>query len=105
MIKALSQTLVMAAAGDVTAQEALATAIAPIRNFPDLKIRFVNVVDLAINYNPIPECGRSFGFGLESTMETNQYLQFPRLSLVNSPSLAYRRTNHDNLHVRGYKER
>jgi xylulose-5-phosphate/fructose-6-phosphate phosphoketolase len=98
--------VVMACAGDIPTQEALA-ATALLRNeFPDLKIRFVNVVDL---------------FKLQSDREHPHGLSdrdFDSLFTVDKPivfnfhgypwlihRLAYTRTNHRNLHVRGYKER
>src|SRR5580765_3418385 len=98
--------VVMACAGDTPTQEALA-ATALLRNeFPDLKIRFVNVVDL---------------FKLQSDREHPHGLSdrdFDSLFTVDKPivfnfhgypwlihRLAYTRTNHRNLHVRGYKER
>jgi xylulose-5-phosphate/fructose-6-phosphate phosphoketolase len=98
--------VVMACAGDIPTQEALA-ATALLRNeFPDLKIRFVNVVDL---------------FKLQSDTEHPHGLSdrdFDSLFTADKPivfnfhgypwlihRLAYRRTNHKNLHVRGYKER
>ena len=98
--------VVMACAGDIPTQEALA-ATALLRNeFPDLKIRFVNVVDL---------------FKLQSDREHPHGLtdrDFDSLFTADKPivfnfhgypwlihRLAYTRTNHRNLHVRGYKER
>ena len=98
--------VVMACAGDIATHEALA-ATALLRNeFPDLKIRFVNVVDL---------------FKLQSDREHPHGLSdrdFDSLFTADKPivfnfhgypwlihRLAYMRTNHRNLHVRGYKER
>ena len=98
--------LVIASAGDIPTQEALA-AIALLRaDFPDVKIRYVNVVDL---------------FKLEPSTEHPHGLSdrdFDSLFTVDKPvifnfhgypwlvhRLAYRRTNHDNMHVRGYKEK
>src|SRR5215475_225219 len=98
--------VVMACAGDIPTQEALA-ATALLRNeFPDLKIRFVNVVDL---------------FKLQSDREHPHGLSdrdFDSLFTADKPivfnfhgypwlihKLTYNRTNHRNLHVRGYKER
>jgi xylulose-5-phosphate/fructose-6-phosphate phosphoketolase len=98
--------LVMACAGDIPTQEALA-ATALLRNeFPDVKIRFINVVDL---------------FKLQSDREHPHGLSdrdFDSLFTVDKPiifnfhgypwlihRLTYNRTNHENLHVRGYKER
>jgi xylulose-5-phosphate/fructose-6-phosphate phosphoketolase len=97
--------LVMAAAGDVPTLEALA-AVAMLREaLPSLKIRFVNVVDL-MKLQPASE----HPHGLSDA-------EFDAFFTVDKPiifayhgypwlihRLAYRRTNHRNLHVRGYKE-
>jgi xylulose-5-phosphate/fructose-6-phosphate phosphoketolase len=97
--------LVMAAAGDVPTLEALA-AVALLREaLPDVRIRFINVVDL-MKLQPATE----HPHGLTDA-------EFDALFTPNKPiifayhgypwlihRLAYRRTNHRNLHVRGYKE-
>ena len=98
--------VVMASAGDITTLEALAATAMLREEFPDLRIRFVNVVDL---------------FKLQSEGEHPHGLSdrdFDSLFTVDRPvifnfhgypwlihRLAYRRTNHKNLHVRGYKEK
>jgi xylulose-5-phosphate/fructose-6-phosphate phosphoketolase len=98
--------VVMACAGDIPTQEALAATAMLRQEFPELKIRFVNVVDL---------------FKLQPATEHPHGLSdrdFDGLFTVDKPiifnfhgypwlihRLAYRRTNHGNLHVRGYKER
>lgn len=98
--------VVMASAGDITTLEALAATAMLRGEFPDLRIRFVNVVDL---------------FKLQSEGEHPHGLSdrdFDSLFTVDRPvifnfhgypwlihRLAYRRTNHKNLHVRGYKEK
>ena len=98
--------VVMACAGDIPTQESLAATAMLRQEFPDLKIRFVNVVDL---------------FKLQPNSEHPHGLSdrdFDSLFTVDKPiifnfhgypwlihRLAYRRTNHGNLHVRGYKER
>jgi xylulose-5-phosphate/fructose-6-phosphate phosphoketolase len=98
--------VVMASAGDIPTQEALAATVLLRAEFPDLKIRFVNVVDL---------------FKLQPTSEHPHGLSdrdFDSLFTVDRPvifnfhgypwlvhRLAYRRTNHSNFHVRGYKEK
>jgi xylulose-5-phosphate/fructose-6-phosphate phosphoketolase len=98
--------VVMASAGDIPTQEALAATALLRKEFPDLKIRFINVVDL---------------FKLQPSTEHPHGLtdrQFDSLFTVDKPvifnfhgypylihRLAYRRTNHDNIHVRGYKEK
>jgi xylulose-5-phosphate/fructose-6-phosphate phosphoketolase len=97
--------VVMACAGDIPTQEALAATALLREEFPDLKIRFINVIDL---------------FKLQSNREHPHGLSdrdFDGLFTVNKPiifnfhgypwlihRLAYNRTNHHNLHVRGYKE-
>ncbi len=98
--------VVMAGCGDIPTQEALAATALLREFFPDLKIRFINVVDL---------------FRMQSSGEHPHGLSdrdFDSLFTVNKPiifnfhgypwlihRLAYRRTNHNNLHVRGYKEK
>jgi xylulose-5-phosphate/fructose-6-phosphate phosphoketolase len=98
--------VVLASAGDVPTQEALA-AIALLREeFSDLKIRFVNVVDL-FKLQPDTEhphglSDRDFDslFTLDKPIIFN-FHGYPWLV----HRLAYRRNNHKNLHVRGYKEK
>ncbi len=98
--------VVMASAGDVPTIEALA-AVAILRDkLPDLKIRFVNVVDL---FKLQPESEHPHGLsdrdfdGLFTTTKPVIFNFHGYPWLIHK--LAYRRTNHDNLHVRGYKER
>jgi xylulose-5-phosphate/fructose-6-phosphate phosphoketolase len=74
--------------------------------FPDLKIRFINVVDL-FKLQPDTEhphglSDRDFDslFTLDKPIIFN-FHAYPWLI----HRLTYRRTNHNNLHVRGYKER
>ena len=97
--------VVMACAGDVPTLETLA-AVKLLRGyFPELKIRVVNVVNL-MKLQPASEHPN----GLNDS-------DFDALFTKNKPiifafhgypwlihRLAYRRTNHPNLHVRGYKE-
>jgi xylulose-5-phosphate/fructose-6-phosphate phosphoketolase len=98
--------VVMASAGDVVTAEALAATAILRQKLPDLKIRFVNVVDL---------------FKLQPSSEHPHGLpdrDFDSLFTVDKPivfafhgypalihKLAYRRANHGNMHVRGYKEK
>lgn len=98
--------VVMASAGDVPTQEALA-AVAMLRGeFPDLKIRFVNVVDLfklqPASEHPHGLSDRDFDslFTRDKPVIFN-FHGYPWLI----HRLAYRRHNHHNLHVRGYKEK
>ncbi len=97
--------LVMASAGDVPTLETLA-AVALLRaHLPTLKIRVVNVVDL-MKLQPASEHPHGlsdFDFDVLFTKTKPvifAYHGYPWLI----HRLTYRRTNHDNLHVRGYKE-
>ncbi|MDD4913972.1 MAG: phosphoketolase family protein [Methylococcales bacterium] len=98
--------IVIASAGDVPTKEALAAVVLLRKFFPDLKIRFVNVVDL---YKLTPASEHPHGLSDKD---------FDSLFTINKPvlfnfhgypwlihRLAYRRNNHKNLHVRGYKEK
>jgi len=85
--------------------EALAATALLRENFPELKLRFINVVDL-FKLEPHTEhlhglSGRDF----DSLFTTDKPIIF---NFHGYPwlihRLAYRRTNHKNLHVRGYKE-
>ena len=98
--------LVMASAGDIPTQEALAAIVLLREEIPDLQIRNVNVVDL---------------FKLQPAQDHPHGLSdrdFDSLFTVDKPvifnfhgypwlihRLAYRRKNHEGLHVRGYKEK
>jgi len=97
--------VVMACCGDVPTLEALA-AVALLRvQFPDLRIRFINVVDL-MKLQPEREHPHGLSdeeFDLLFTRDKPivfAYHGYPWLI----HRLTYRRTNHINLHVRGYKE-
>ncbi len=98
--------VVMASAGDLPTQEALAATVLLREQFADLKIRFINVVDL-FKLQPSTEhphglTDRDFDslFTLDKPVIFN-FHGYPWLI----HRLAYRRTNHANLHVRGYKEK
>src|ERR1700752_3891524 len=98
--------VVMVSAGDIPTQESLAAICLLREEFPDIKIRYINVIDL---------------FKLQPSTEHPHGLSdddFDSLFTVDKPiifnfhgypwlvhRLTYRRTNHDNMHVRGYKER
>ncbi len=97
--------VVMACAGDVPTLETLAAVDVLRQKFPELKVRVVNVVDLMT---------------LQSAGEHSHSLSdkdFDSLFTIDKPvifafhgypwlihRLTYRRTNHHNFHVRGYKE-
>ena len=98
--------VVLASCGDVATQEALAAAAILREHLPDLKLRFVNVVDL-FKMQPISEHPHgSTAAEFDSLFTTDKpiifnYHGYPWLI----HKLAYRFRNHDNLHVRGYKEK
>jgi xylulose-5-phosphate/fructose-6-phosphate phosphoketolase len=98
--------VVMASCGDVPTVEALA-AIAILRErLPDLKVRFVNVVDL-FKMQPASEHPHGLAEAeFDSLFTTSKPVIF---NFHGYPwlihKLAYRFTNHENLHVRGYKEK
>jgi xylulose-5-phosphate/fructose-6-phosphate phosphoketolase len=98
--------VVMASAGDIPTLEALAATALLRSEFPDLKIRFVNVVDLfrlqPPSEHPHGLSDRDFD-GLFTTERPVVFNFHGYPWLIHR--LAYQRTNHDNLHVRGYKEK
>lgn len=97
---------IMACCGDIATQESLAATAILREEFPQLKVRFINVVDL---------------FKLQSDSEHPHGLSnrdFDTLFTPDKPiifnfhgypwlihKLAYRRTNQERIHVRGYKEK
>ena len=98
--------VVMATAGDIPTKEALAATVLLRENFPSLKVRFVNVIDL---YKLSPSSEHPHGLSDRD---------FDSLFTVDKPvifnfhgypwlihRLTYRRNNHPNMHVRGYKEK
>jgi xylulose-5-phosphate/fructose-6-phosphate phosphoketolase len=97
--------VVLACAGDVPTLEALAAAAILRRELPQLKVRLVNVVDLM---RLQPDSEHPHGLAEEefdALFTTGRpvifaYHGYPYLI----HRLTYRRTNHDNIHVRGYKE-
>jgi len=98
--------LVMASAGDIPTQEALAAIVLLREQFPDLKIRYVNVVDL---FKLQPTRDHPHGLpdrDFESLFTTDKPVIF---NFHGYPwlihRLAYRRKNHEGFHVRGYKEK
>jgi xylulose-5-phosphate/fructose-6-phosphate phosphoketolase len=98
--------VVMAGAGDVATMEALAATALLRQHFPDLKIRFVNVVDL---FRLKPSTEHPHGLtprDFDSLFTTNKPIIF---NFHGYPwlihQLTYRHINHANLHVRGYKEK
>jgi len=98
--------VVMACAGDIPTQEALAATALLREQFADLRIRFINVLDLfklqSDREHPHGLSDRDFDslFTLDTPVIFN-FHGYPWLI----HKLTYNRTNHKNLHVRGYKER
>ena len=98
--------VVMASAGDVPTKEALAATALLRQEFPDIKLRFVNVVDL---FRLQPDTEHPHGLSdrdFDSLFTTDKPVIFAFHGypwLIHR--LAYRRANHRNLHVRGYKEK
>ncbi|MBX6314098.1 MAG: phosphoketolase family protein [Isosphaeraceae bacterium] len=97
--------VVLASAGDVATMEALAAAALLREKFPQLKVRFINVVDL---FRLWPSSEHPHGL---SDRDFDTLFTRDRPIIFNFHSypwlihkLTYRRTNHPNLHVRGYKE-
>jgi xylulose-5-phosphate/fructose-6-phosphate phosphoketolase len=95
----------MALAGDVPTLETLAAVALLRENIPALKIRVVNVVDL-VTLQPSSEHPHGLNDrDFDSLFTTDKPIVFAFHGypwLIHR--LTYRRTNHDNLHVRGYKE-
>ncbi len=98
--------VVVASAGDIMTMEALAAVAILREHFPTLKIRFVNVVDL---YRLQPDSEHPHGLSdrdFDSLFTKDKPVIF---NFHGYPWLihkfTYRRTNHSNIHVRGYKEK
>src|ERR1039457_6008571 len=98
--------VVMACAGDISTMESLAAVAILKEHFHDLRIRFVNVVDL---FRLMPETEHPHGLSdrdFDSLFTVDKPVIFnfhSYASMIHKPS--YRRKNHDNIHVRGYKEK
>jgi xylulose-5-phosphate/fructose-6-phosphate phosphoketolase len=97
--------VVMACAGDVPTLETLAAVDLLRQHCANLKIRVINVVDLMV-LQPASEHPHGLSDKDFNTLFTTDkpivfaYHGYPWLI----HRLTYRRTNHENLHVRGYKE-
>jgi xylulose-5-phosphate/fructose-6-phosphate phosphoketolase len=98
--------VVMACAGDIPTSESLAAVAILREHCPELKIRFINVVDL---FRLMPESEHPHGLSdreFDSLFTKTKPVIFnfhAYASLIHK--LTYRRTNHANFHVRGYKEK
>jgi xylulose-5-phosphate/fructose-6-phosphate phosphoketolase len=97
--------VVIACAGDIPTLEALSATALLREHLPDVKVRFVNVVDL-MRLQPDSEHPHGLSDAAFDALFTEDrpvvfaYHGYPWLI----HRLTYRRTNHANLHVRGYKE-
>ncbi len=97
--------VVMACAGDVATVEALAATALLHEHLPELRVRFVNVIDLM---RLQPEAEHPHGLSdaaFDALFTTDRpvifaYHGYPTLI----HRLTYRRANHARIHVRGYKE-
>jgi xylulose-5-phosphate/fructose-6-phosphate phosphoketolase len=97
--------VVMACAGDVPTLETIAAVDFLRQHFPDLKIRVVNVVDLMALQPPSEHPHGLSDKDFDAMFTPDKpvifaYHGYPWLI----HRLTYRRTNHANFHVRGYKE-
>ncbi len=97
--------VVLACCGDVPTLEVLAAADLLRHHLPDLKVRVVNVVNLMKLQPPKEHPHGLSDAAFDALFTTDKPIIF---NFHGYPSLihrlTYRRTNHDNLHVRGYKE-
>ncbi len=98
--------VVMVGCGDIPTVEALAATALLREHFPELKVRFINVIDL---FRLQPEGEHPHGL---SDRDFDSLFTKDKPVIFNFHGypwlihrLAYRRTNHRNLHVRGYKEK
>jgi xylulose-5-phosphate/fructose-6-phosphate phosphoketolase len=98
--------VVIACAGDIPTMEALAAAAILKAKFPELRVRFVNVIDL---FRLMPSDAHPHGLSdrdFDSLFTTDKPVIFNFHSygaLVHK--LTYKRKNHDNIHVHGYREK
>ena len=98
--------VVLGCAGEIPTLETLAAAAILRERLPDLRVRVVNVVDLM---RLLPETEHPHGMSdaeFDTLFTPTQPVIFAFHGypwLVHR--LTYRRTNHDSLHVRGYKEK
>jgi xylulose-5-phosphate/fructose-6-phosphate phosphoketolase len=97
--------VVIACAGDVPTMEALAAVMILRQHFPDLKIRLINVIDLMVLQADSQHPHGLNDSKFDALFTTNKPVIFAfhgYPSLIHQ--LTYRRANHRNFHVHGYKE-
>jgi xylulose-5-phosphate/fructose-6-phosphate phosphoketolase len=98
--------VVLATAGDIPTQESLAATCMLREHFPDLKIRFINVIDL-LKLQPESEHPHGLSdrdFDSLFTPDKPVIFNFHGYPWL-IHRLTYRRTNNQHIHVRGYKEK
>ncbi len=103
--KCCEPDVVMACCGDVPTLETLAAVEMLRKHLPELKVRVINVVDL-MKLQPASEHPHGLSdrdFDALFTKDKPIIFAFHGYPYL-IHRLTYRRTNHDNLHVRGYKE-
>jgi xylulose-5-phosphate/fructose-6-phosphate phosphoketolase len=104
--KGVEPDIVIACAGDIPTQEALAATEILHHSFTELKIRFINVVDLLALQQPSEYVNGLTDRDFDGLFTTDKPIIF---NFHGYPwlihRLTYRRCNHHNLHVRGYKEK
>ena len=97
--------VVMACAGDVPTLETLAAVTLLHEYVPDIRLRVVNVVDLMVLQPPSEHPHGMADHEFDALFTTHKPVIF---AFHGYPAiihkLTYRRRNHDNIHVRGYKE-
>ncbi|MGF1537007.1 MAG: phosphoketolase [Elainellaceae cyanobacterium] len=98
--------VVMVGCGDIPTKEALAATAILREEFPELKVRFINVVDL---FRLVPETEHPHGI---SDREFDNLFTGDKPVMFNFHGypwlihkLVYRRSNQERIHVRGYKEK
>ena len=97
--------VVMACCGDIPTMESLAATSILREEFPNLKVRFVNVVDLfkLMSEGEHPHGLSDWDFDSLFTKDKSVIFNFHGYPWL-IHKLVYRRSNQDRLHVRGYKE-
>jgi len=98
--------IVMASCGDVATREALAAAAILRREFPGLRVRFINVVDLTklISASEHPHGLTETEFDALFTSDKDVIFNFHAYPWL-IHKLTYKRTNPERIHVHGYKEK
>jgi xylulose-5-phosphate/fructose-6-phosphate phosphoketolase len=98
--------VILACCGDIPTMESLAATAILRAEFPELKVRFINVVDLYKLMHPKDHCHGLSEIDFETLFTLNKPIIF---NFHGYPwlihKLTYARQNQDRIHVRGYKEK